>query len=56
VVRLAQALADAGLDLKWATDLKPEKYLSAERAQVLQRAGRWPARWGWSRPTRACSG
>ncbi len=39
VVKLAQALADAGLDMKWATDLKPEKYLSPERAQVLRRGG-----------------
>jgi anaerobic magnesium-protoporphyrin IX monomethyl ester cyclase len=39
LVKLAQALADSGLDLKWATDLKPEKYLSLERAEILRRGG-----------------
>jgi anaerobic magnesium-protoporphyrin IX monomethyl ester cyclase len=39
LVKLAQALADSELDLRWATDLKPEKYLSAERAEVLRRGG-----------------
>jgi hypothetical protein len=39
IVKLAAALADAGLDLRWATDLKPEKYLSLERAQTLRRGG-----------------
>jgi hypothetical protein len=39
IVRLAGALADAGLDLRWATDLKPERYLTAERAQILRRGG-----------------
>ncbi len=36
---LADALAEAGLDLRWATDLKPEKYLTVERAHVLRRGG-----------------
>jgi anaerobic magnesium-protoporphyrin IX monomethyl ester cyclase len=39
LVKLAQALADSGLDLRWATDLKPEKYLTPERAEVLRRGG-----------------
>jgi hypothetical protein len=39
LVKLAQGLADAGLDLRWATDLKPEKYLTAERAETLRRGG-----------------
>jgi anaerobic magnesium-protoporphyrin IX monomethyl ester cyclase len=39
IVKLAQAIADAGLDVKWATDLKPEKYLTQERATVLARGG-----------------
>ena len=39
IVKLAGALADAGLDLRWATDLKPEKYLTAERAETLRRGG-----------------
>jgi hypothetical protein len=28
-----------GMDLRWATDLKPEKYLTAERAEVLRAGG-----------------
>ncbi|MGA7119628.1 MAG: radical SAM protein [Polyangiaceae bacterium] len=38
-VKLAQAIAAAGLDVRWATDLKPEKYLTAERASVLRQGG-----------------
>jgi radical SAM family protein len=39
IVKLAQALSDAGLPIRWATDLKPEKYLTAERAAVLRAGG-----------------
>jgi len=39
LVRLAAALADAGLDLRWATDLKAERYLTPERAATLRRGG-----------------
>jgi anaerobic magnesium-protoporphyrin IX monomethyl ester cyclase len=39
LVKLAEALAEAGLGLRWATDLKPEKYLTVERAQSLRRGG-----------------
>ena len=39
IVKLAGALADAGLELRWATDLKPERYLTAERAETLRRGG-----------------
>ena len=39
LLKLSGALADAGLGLAWATDLKPEKYLTAERAEVLRRGG-----------------
>lgn len=39
LVKMAQAIIDAGLDVRWATDLKPEKYLTQERADVLRRAG-----------------
>lgn len=39
IVKLAAALRDAGLGLSWATDLKPEKYLTPERAQVLREGG-----------------
>jgi hypothetical protein len=37
--RLADALARAGLDLRWGTDLRPEKYLTPERCQTLRRGG-----------------
>jgi hypothetical protein len=36
---LSRALIGAKLDLRWATDLKPEKYLTRERAHVLREAG-----------------
>ena len=39
IVKLSQAIIDAGLDIRWATDLKPEKYLTAERAETLRKAG-----------------
>jgi hypothetical protein len=39
IVKLAGAMADAGLDLRWATDLKPERYLTRERAETLRRGG-----------------
>lgn len=39
IVKLAQAIIDAGLQIHWATDLKPEKYLTPERAAVLRKAG-----------------
>jgi hypothetical protein len=39
IVKLAQAIVDAGLEVRWATDLKPEKYMTAERASLLRRAG-----------------
>jgi anaerobic magnesium-protoporphyrin IX monomethyl ester cyclase len=39
IVKLAKAIADAGLSIRWATDLKPEKYLTAERAEVLRAGG-----------------
>jgi hypothetical protein len=37
--RLADALARAGLDLRWGTDLRPEPFLTAERCQRLRRGG-----------------
>jgi hypothetical protein len=37
--RLADALARAGLDLRWGTDLRPEAYLTPERCQTLRRGG-----------------
>jgi hypothetical protein len=39
LVKLSQAIVDRGLDIRWATDLKPEKYLTQERAEVLRKAG-----------------
>jgi radical SAM superfamily enzyme YgiQ (UPF0313 family) len=39
LLKLAEGLLEAGLDLRWATDLKPERYLTRERAQTLREAG-----------------
>jgi hypothetical protein len=39
LVKLAARIADAGLSIAWGTDLKPEKYLTRERAETLRRAG-----------------
>ena len=39
IVKLSQAIADSGLDIRWATDLKPEKYLTQERADILRKGG-----------------
>lgn len=39
LVKLAQAIVDGGLDIRWATDLKPEKYLTQERADTLRKSG-----------------
>jgi hypothetical protein len=39
IVKLAEAIATAGLSIRWATDLKPEKYLTPERAESLRKGG-----------------
>ncbi|HEX7665458.1 MAG TPA: radical SAM protein, partial [Polyangiaceae bacterium] len=39
IVKMAEAVVEAGLDIRWATDLKPEKYLTQERADLLRKAG-----------------
>ena len=39
LVKIAEALAAANLDLRWATDLKPEKYLTPARAEILRKGG-----------------
>lgn len=39
LVKIAQEISRRGLDVKWATDLKPEKYLTAERARALRHGG-----------------
>ena len=37
--RLAQALKSASLDIRWASDIRPEKDLTEERARVLREGG-----------------
>jgi len=39
LLKLADALVLSGLELRWGTDLKPEKYLTAARALTLSKAG-----------------
>jgi hypothetical protein len=39
LLKLAEAIRAEGLELRWATDLKPEKYLTQERANTLREAG-----------------
>jgi anaerobic magnesium-protoporphyrin IX monomethyl ester cyclase len=39
LLKLADGLIAANLGLQWGTDLKPEKYLTLERAQRLRAAG-----------------
>jgi len=39
LLKLAEALIVSGLELRWGTDLKPEKYLTAARAETLKQAG-----------------
>ncbi|CAN5693552.1 hypothetical protein BH11MYX4_BH11MYX4_52450 [soil metagenome] len=39
IVKLSQAIVDSGLEIRWATDLKPEKYLTKDRAETLRKAG-----------------
>jgi hypothetical protein len=39
ILKLAEEIRRRGLDIKWATDLKPEKYMTAERARVLKEGG-----------------
>lgn len=39
LLKLAEGLIEAGLELHWATDLKAEKYLTPERAETLRKAG-----------------
>ncbi len=45
-VRLAQALLDRGVTLTWSSDLKIERYYTAERARLLARAGLRAAAFG----------
>ncbi|MDB4994126.1 MAG: yliB [Myxococcaceae bacterium] len=39
IVKIAQAMIDEAIDIRWATDLKPEKYLTTERAETLRKGG-----------------
>jgi radical SAM family protein len=39
LVRMAERMIEANVLARWATDLKPEKYLTPERAMTLRRAG-----------------
>ncbi|MFO0555605.1 MAG: radical SAM protein [Polyangiaceae bacterium] len=39
LLKLAEAIVASGLDIRWGTDLKPEKYLTRERAETLRKAG-----------------
>ena len=39
IVKLSEAIVSAGLEIRWATDLKPEKYLTGDRARTLRKAG-----------------
>jgi hypothetical protein len=39
LLHIAEGIAARGLDVQWATDLKPEKYLTAERARALKAGG-----------------
>ncbi len=39
LLRFAEGVLEAGLKIRWATDLKPERYLHAERAQTLAKSG-----------------
>ncbi len=39
LLKLSEAIIAAKLDIRWATDLKPEKYMTADRAHTLRKAG-----------------
>ena len=39
LLKIARGIAERGLDLRWATDLKPETYLTQERAVQLKEGG-----------------
>jgi len=39
LLKLAEGLITSGLELRWGTDLKPEKYLTEARAETLKKAG-----------------
>jgi anaerobic magnesium-protoporphyrin IX monomethyl ester cyclase len=39
ILKLSEAIVEAGLDVRWATDLKPEKFMTAKRAETLRKSG-----------------
>lgn len=39
LLKLAEGMSARGMNLRWATDLKPEKYLTPERARALRDGG-----------------
>jgi anaerobic magnesium-protoporphyrin IX monomethyl ester cyclase len=39
LVKFAEGVVESGLDIRWGTDLKAEKYLTQERADLLKKAG-----------------
>ncbi|MFI5302878.1 MAG: B12-binding domain-containing radical SAM protein, partial [Polyangiales bacterium] len=39
LLKLSQRIIDDGIEVRWATDLKPEKYLTKDRAEILRKAG-----------------
>ena len=39
IVKLAQGMSARGMSLRWATDLKAEKYLTPERARLMRDGG-----------------
>src|SRR6185503_18641162 len=39
LLKIAEGIARRGLDVKWATDLKPETYLTRARAEALKEGG-----------------
>jgi anaerobic magnesium-protoporphyrin IX monomethyl ester cyclase len=39
LLKIAQTISARKLDLRWATDLKPERYLTRERAEALRAGG-----------------
>jgi len=45
-VRLAQALLDKGVKIRWSSDLKIEKYFTPERCQLLAQSGLRSAAFG----------
>jgi anaerobic magnesium-protoporphyrin IX monomethyl ester cyclase len=39
LLKLAQAIADAKIDIRWSAEIRLEKYFNAERCDILRRSG-----------------